>query len=33
MPDTAVETLDDVYGIDAEARRAAERLVNGPRAG
>ncbi len=33
MPDTAVETLDDVYGIDAEARRAAEQLVNGPRAG
>ncbi len=33
MPDTAVETLDDVYGIDAEARRAAERLVNGPGAG
>ena len=33
MPDTAVETLDDVYGIDAEARRAAERLVNGLRAG
>lgn len=33
MPDTAVETLDDVYGIDAEARRAAEQLVNGLRAG
>ena len=33
MPDTAVETLDDVYGIDAEARRAAERLVNRHRAG
>ena len=33
MPDTAVETLDDVYGIDAEARRAAEQLVNGPGAG
>ena len=33
IPDTAVETLDDVYAIDAEARRAAEQLVNGPGAG
>ena len=33
MPDTVVETLDDVYGLDAEARRAAEQFVNGHRAG
>jgi 1-deoxy-D-xylulose-5-phosphate reductoisomerase len=33
MPDTVVETLDDVYGLDAEARREAEQLVNGHRAG
>ena len=33
MPDTVVETLDDVYGLDAEARRAAEQFVNGYRAG
>lgn len=33
MPDTVVETLDDVYGLDAEARRAAEQLVNGHGAG
>ena len=33
MPDTVVETLDDVYGLDAEARRAAEQLMNGYRAG
>ncbi len=31
LPDTVVETLDDVYGIDAEARRAAEQLLNGRR--
>ena len=33
MPDTVVESLDDVYGLDAEARRAAEQLVNGHRVG
>ncbi len=33
MPDTVVESLDDVYGLDAEARRAAEQLVNGHGAG
>ena len=33
MPDTVVESLDDVYGLDAEARRAAEQFVNGHRAG
>ena len=33
MPDTVVENLDDVYGLDAEARREAEQLVNGHRAG
>ena len=29
MPDTVVESLDDVYGLDAEARRAAEQFVTG----
>jgi 1-deoxy-D-xylulose-5-phosphate reductoisomerase len=33
MPDTVVESLDDVYGLDAEARRTAEQLVNGHGAG
>ncbi len=33
MPNTVVESLDDVYRLDAEARRAAERFVNGHRAG
>ena len=33
MPDTVVESLDDVYGLDAEARRAAAQFMNGYRAG
>ncbi|MCH7543026.1 MAG: 1-deoxy-D-xylulose-5-phosphate reductoisomerase, partial [Proteobacteria bacterium] len=33
MPDTVVGSLDDVYRLDAEARREAEQLVNEHRAG
>jgi 1-deoxy-D-xylulose-5-phosphate reductoisomerase len=33
MPNTVVESLDDVYGLDAEARREAEQLMNGHRVG